>query len=241
MSAVTNSFEVSGFPSLPLSGAQALATSASLERQQEFEEILARQVPKFRRIALRLLRNPEDAEDAVQDAMLSAFKHISRFDGRSQMTTWLTAIVINAVRMQIRRRPRGQMISIDHSMDDRRPTLAEILPDQKPTPEKVLEQRELRQLVHRLTAALPPKQQAALRLRQRDGLSVKQAADRLGLPEGTVKSHLTRGRIKLMQRFRAATAERKSKKAGRENQWNGLQSIPMSLSSQGGPDARIGA
>jgi RNA polymerase sigma-70 factor (ECF subfamily) len=53
-------------------------------------------------MAMRWLRNPEDAEDAVQDAMLSAFKHIARFDGRAQMLTWLTAIVINAVRSAVK-------------------------------------------------------------------------------------------------------------------------------------------
>jgi RNA polymerase sigma-70 factor (ECF subfamily) len=219
--------EVCNVPPVTVAGEHA--AEANLERQGEFEEILSHSLPKFRRVAMRRLRNPEDAEDAVQDAMLSAFRHIDRFDGRAQMTTWLTAIVINAVRMQIRRRPRGQMISIDHSPEDHQPTLAETLADQRPTPEKTLEQCELRQLLTRLTAALPAKQQAALRLRQRDGLSVKEAAERLRVPEGTVKALLTRGRVKLMQRFQAATAGRKPNKASCENGWNDMQSIPLSF------------
>ena len=228
--------EVCNLPPVTVAGEHV--SQANLERQGEFEEILSHSLPKFRRIALRRLRNPEDAEDAVQDAMLSAFRHIDRFNGRAQMTTWLTAILINAVRMQIRRRPRGQMISIDHRQDDHQPTLAETLADQRPTPEKTLEQSELRQLLARLTAALPAKQQAALRLRQRDGLSVKEAAKRLRVPEGTVKAHLTRGRVKLMQRFQAATAGRKRNKASCENGWNDMPSVPLSFLGRDQIDAR---
>ena len=58
------------------------------------------------RIALRQLGNHEDAEDAVQDALVSAFCHLAQFEGRSQMSTWLVRIVINAARMSLRKRPR---------------------------------------------------------------------------------------------------------------------------------------
>src|SRR6266581_2709983 len=140
-------------------GAHVVAQEASLERLQEFDNILSRALPRFRRIAMRWLGNHEDAEDAVQDAMLSAFTHIADFDVRAPMSTWLTAIVINAVRMQIRRRPRNQMLSLDRCpKEDESITFSELLVDPRPTPEQTLEQRQLHQIVTKLTASLPPAQ-----------------------------------------------------------------------------------
>src|SRR5690348_15956194 len=78
-------------------------SATSCERRQQFENILLNALPRFRNIAMRSLYNPDDADDAVQDAMLSACKHIAQFDGRAQMSTWLTTIVINAARMHSRR------------------------------------------------------------------------------------------------------------------------------------------
>jgi len=115
MSAATTAIEHSSFPSVSAVEAKEFAKAASLERRQEFENILSHWLTRFRIIAERQLGNREDAEDAVQDAMLSAFTHIARFDGRAKMSTWLTAIVLNAVRMNLRRRPRGRMLSLDWS------------------------------------------------------------------------------------------------------------------------------
>src|SRR6266700_398708 len=104
--------------SMTAGGTPVVAHKASPERLQELDNVLSRALPRFRRIAMRWLGNHEDAEDAVQDALLSAFTHIADFDGRAQMSTWLTAIVINAVRMQIRRRPRAHMLSLDRTTNE---------------------------------------------------------------------------------------------------------------------------
>jgi len=80
----------------------------SFENQiQEFRNIAARQLDSFRAIALRHLRNHADAEDAVQDALLSAYAHVDQFKGQAQMSTWLTTIVINAARLKLRQRSRN--------------------------------------------------------------------------------------------------------------------------------------
>src|SRR5258708_23015731 len=70
--------------------------------QNDFEGAISRFSPMLFRVALRRLRNVEDAEDAVQDALLSAHKHIGQFEGRSQLSTWLTSIVSNAAGMKLR-------------------------------------------------------------------------------------------------------------------------------------------
>jgi len=206
-----SALEASGLAPLVPCGAHGAAEEPSPERRKEFENILSHALPRFRRIAMRWLRNPEDAEDAVQDAMLSAFTHIARFDGRAQMSTWLTTIVINAVRMQIRRRPRVQMVSLDQSPREDQQPPAELLADPKPTPEQTLEQCELCELAIKLTAGLPASQRAALRLRQRDDFSTRKAAEKLQIPQGTLKARLARGRVKLMERFRKATETRKNR------------------------------
>jgi RNA polymerase sigma-70 factor (ECF subfamily) len=150
------------------------------------------------------LRNREDAEDAVQDAMLSAHRHIERFDGRSQMSTWITSIVINAVRMQIRRRSRRPTLSLDEGTQDSNRKVDEWPLDPRPTPEQSLLQRDLQLLVFDLIAHLPPVQREALRLRQQD-LSIKQVAETFGIPVGTVKARLARARSELSRRFHQIT------------------------------------
>jgi len=196
-------------------GANVVAQQATPERLQEFDNIVSRALPRFRRIAMRWLGNHEDAEDAVQDAMLSAFKHIADFEGRAQMSTWLTSVVINAVRMHIRRRPRGQILSLDCSpKEDQSTTFGELLLDPRPTPEQTLEQREFRQIITKLTNGLPPHQRAALLLRQKDCVSIKETAKTLGVPVGTLKAQLARGRARIIERFHKVTRATKIGAAG---------------------------
>src|ERR1700721_1241222 len=77
------------------------------------EDVLSRRLPSFYRTAYRFLGNAADAEDAVQDALLSAYKNLDEFRGQSQLSTWLTSIVRNCARMQLRRRPRRLHLSLD--------------------------------------------------------------------------------------------------------------------------------
>src|SRR5467141_1093905 len=74
------------------------------ERAQELDNVVSRYLPVFYKRAFRFLGNATDAEDAVQDALLSAYKHLGQFRGQAQLSTWLTTIVTNAARMQLRRR-----------------------------------------------------------------------------------------------------------------------------------------
>src|SRR5262249_32831294 len=137
-------------------------------------------------------------------------------DGRARMSTWLTTIVINAARIQLRRRPRCQVLSLDQPLASGQGTVSEMLADPSPTPEQVLERSELRELVAKLTSTLSPSQQTALLLSQRDGLTGKEVAQTLGVPEGTVKARLARSRAQLTQRFHAITRPPKARtsKAG---------------------------
>src|SRR5271165_1579331 len=171
------------------------------ERYIEFENLLAHELPRFQRMAMRWLRNREDAEDAVQDAVISAFTHIASFEGRARMSSWLMSIVINSVKMHLRKN-RRKMFPLDQVMEDDTRTLAELLPAPGPTPEQSCESSQIRELVYKSIADLSPTQRVALQLFNRDGLSLKQTAEVLGVPVGTVKAQLARGRGQLTQRLR---------------------------------------
>jgi RNA polymerase sigma-70 factor (ECF subfamily) len=244
--------------SMTAGGEHGVAQEATPERLQEFDNIVSRGLPRFRRIAMRWLGNHEDAEDAVQDAMLSAFTHIADFEGRAQMSTWLTAVVINAIRMKIRRRPRNQMLSLDRCpKEDESITFAELLVDPRPTPEQILEQRQLRQIITKLTNGLPHPQRAALLLRQQGNFSLMETAEILAVPLGTVKAQLARGRAKLIERFRKVTripkieasgsgskARRKTSSFGRRRdreQDTAYSPFPGVLSQQGGCEVWVSA
>ena len=181
-----------------------LRSEAISARQQEFENILPQVLPRLRRIAARRLDNHADAEDAVQDALVSAFIHIAQFNGRAKLSTWLSAIVINAVRMQMRRRRRGPMLSLDNASKEGQQPISKLLVDPSPNPETVLERFELYTLVMKLTRGLAPSQRTALRLYQQDGYSIRKLANNLGVPQGTLKAQLSRGRANLKERLREA-------------------------------------
>ena len=86
--------------------------------------------------------------------------------------------------------------------------------DPRPTPEQTLEQRQLRQIVTRLTDGLPPHQRAALLRRQKDCVSIKETAKTLGVPVGTLKAQLARGRARIIERFHKVTRATKIGAAG---------------------------
>jgi RNA polymerase sigma-70 factor (ECF subfamily) len=167
------------------------------ERAQELDNAVSRNLSTFYKRAFRFLGNRPDAEDAVQDALLSACTHLGEFRGQAQLTTWLTAIVTNAARMQLRRRRREGYLSLGEPKGEDGLTLSEKLPDSKPGPEEVCSASEVRDRVVNGISQLSPTLRRALQLRDIDGLTTKEAALVLGVPQGTLKAQLARARTKL--------------------------------------------
>src|ERR1700726_2607277 len=91
----------------------SLGVRISQNGTREMQDILSRYLPSFYRRAYRYLGNAADAEDAVQDALLSVYQHLHQFKGEPQMSTWLTPIVTTSARMHLRRRPRQIHVSLD--------------------------------------------------------------------------------------------------------------------------------
>lgn len=175
---------------------QAIQDACFGERAQEFTNVVSRNLPMFYKRAFRFLGNAPDAEDAVQDALLSAWKHFGQFRGQAQLSTWLTAIVTNAARMQLRRR-RDCYLPPEQQQGEDGLTLSERLPDSRPGPEEACSTSEANALLISAAKQLSPTLRTTFRLRDIDGLTTKETACLLGVPEGTVKAQLARARAKL--------------------------------------------
>jgi RNA polymerase sigma-70 factor (ECF subfamily) len=179
------------------------------DRAQELDNVVARYLPMFYKRAFRFLGNPTDAEDAVQDALLSAYKHLGQFRGQAKLSTWLTTIVTNAARMQLRR--RGSYLSLDQEQGEDGLTFSERLPDLKPSPEEVCSTAETRDRLVDGVKQLSPKLRKTFQLRDIDGLTTKEAAFVLGVPQGTVKAQLARARAKLAGIIRVRPVRQRSR------------------------------
>jgi RNA polymerase sigma factor (sigma-70 family) len=173
------------------------------ENARQLNEALSRYLPAFQRMAFRKLGNAADAEDAVQDALLSAYKHLDQFNGGAQMSTWLTTIVINSARMQLRKRSRHIQVSLDEPFgDEQRNFVSEQIADDSASPEDVCRESELHARVRKLLTQLSAPLRKAFQLRDLDGLTTHEAALLLGVPDGTVKAQLARARAKLRELMR---------------------------------------
>jgi RNA polymerase sigma-70 factor (ECF subfamily) len=162
--------------------------------------VLSRGLPSLHRRAYRLLGNRADAEDAVQDAMLAAFKHLKQFRGEAQLSTWVTTIVVNCARMQLRKRPRQLHVSLDSRIgDNQKYSFSDILVDQRSNPEDECNQAKLSAQLMKSVARLSPILRRTFHLRYVDHLSECETARLLGIPIGTVKAQTARARAKLLK------------------------------------------
>lgn len=186
---------------------ETLIRQAITGNRAALEVLFGRHSGALYQSALKLLGNPEDAEDALQDGMLSAFRNLRRFEGRSQFSTWLTRIVINAALMRLRSQRGRPAVSIDEPVGDTDLTLGDQLADSAPTPEEVCAREELREMLDRNVRGLSPEMRTALRLRDVEGLSTREAAETLGVPENTLKSRLHRARLQLAERLNTGAAK----------------------------------
>jgi RNA polymerase sigma-70 factor (ECF subfamily) len=141
-------------------------------------------------IAFRMLGNAADAEDAVQDAFLSAYRARDRFRGDAQVTTWLYRIVVNAALQKVRkeRKPAAQAQGNVEDLE---------LVDWNPGPEATLLNSELREQLETALATLPEEMRAAVVLRDVQQLSTTEAAEIAGISEAAFKARLHRGRVAL--------------------------------------------
>jgi RNA polymerase sigma-70 factor, ECF subfamily len=174
---------------------------------RKLQDVLSLRLPSFYRCAFRLLGNTADAEDAVQEALLAAYKHINQFRGQSQISTWLTTIVRNCALMQLRKRSRHTHFPLDQQLGEEQPrSLGEEIPDERPSPEDEFRNSELTSRLRKCAALLSPTLRRTFQLRVVDGFSILETARILGVPHGTVKAQLARARATIARHMRPVLA-----------------------------------
>src|SRR6266481_269063 len=157
---------------------------------EAFQETFVAYRPKFVGIAYSILRNKEDAEDAVQDAVLSAYMHLRNFEGRSAFTTWFTRIVLNAALMILRKRTNSRISSLpDASMSDETPW-TERIPASQPDPEMACAESETFQLIDVLLGRMSPVLRQSFTMTYYEEMTSREACALLGVSIGTYKSRV---------------------------------------------------
>src|SRR6266403_5808840 len=169
--------------------------------EQAVEALFRRYHRPLFQTALRVLGNTEDAEDALHDGLLSAYRNLKRFERRSQCSTWLTRIVINAALMRRRSKRSRPAVSLDDWTSEGELPLAERFADESPNPEQIYAGTELRERVGKKLAEISPLLRTAFWLREIEGLSAEEAAHALGVSRNTLKARLWRARQELAARL----------------------------------------
>jgi RNA polymerase sigma-70 factor (ECF subfamily) len=168
------------------------------QNAEELEDVVSRYLPMLYSRAYRYVGDAHDAEDAVQDALLSAYKHLDQFKATAKMTTWLTTIVTNSALTQLRRRPRLSHVSLNEQLNEEQDySLSDTLADARPSPEDECASSESHGFLMQFLSELSPSLQQAIQLRYLDGLTISEAARILEVPAATMKARLWRARAQL--------------------------------------------
>lgn len=165
-----------------------LAVLAQAGNREAFGELVNRYVGQARRVARAVLREPADADDAVQDAFLSALRNLGRFDPGRPFGPWLLRIVANAATDRLRRRRVRAVEPIGPEMATH-----------EAGPDRVAERAALGEALRAALQTLPERQRVAVVLFDVEGYSHREIAEVLGVPEGTVRSHVFHARRALRE------------------------------------------
>jgi len=185
--------------SLGVDGSDAIDSDAELLARHvagdpvAFTVLVQRHRDRLWAVALRTTSNPDDAADALQDALLSAFRRADTFRGESAVTTWLHRIVVNAALDRMRRAAVRPTVALPTGEDG----VTLDIPDGRDD----IGQRENQLVIAQALADLPDDQRQAVLLVDVEGYSVEDAAALLNCPTGTVKSRCSRGRAKLARQL----------------------------------------
>lgn len=158
--------------------------------------------------ALRLLSNTDDAREATQEAMINIIRNLHRFQGNSQIGTWMTRIVINQSISQLRKRKVRKAASLDAVMSEEGTPMAQSLPSREPLPEAGVETSEMIVRLRQAVDALDEPFRSTLVLRDIEELDYNDIAKLQGVSLGTVKSRLFRARLALREKMQTAELDR---------------------------------
>lgn len=150
--------------------------------------------------AFSILRNEADAEDATQETMLNAYRHLGSFRAESKFSTWLATIAVNEARHRLRRERRAPVNSIEERVEDREGDYTPaLLTDWRQVPLEALERAEVREKIRTAVSELPGIYREVFTLRDLEEMDVHEAAQVLGITPTLVKVRLHRARILLQK------------------------------------------
>jgi RNA polymerase sigma-70 factor (ECF subfamily) len=181
-------------------------------------ELFATHAARLYRTAYAVLRNKEDAEDAVQNSLCNAFINLRSFKGRSSFSTWLTRIVINSALMIRRRRTAHVQTSLDEMMDDQPERLWQRIVYAGPDPEELCATRQLDELLTDQVHQLPPAIRDAFQLYFLKGLSAVDTCQTLGIGNSALKARIFRARHMLADALRETMRPDQTQKTWRIRQ-----------------------
>ncbi len=182
---------------------QVLLAAAKQGQTEAFGALCEPLARKLVQSAQRITRNREDAEDALQDAFMSAFIHIKNFDGRSTFSTWLTRIAINSALMTLRKKRSSREIPIGCGELGANGVGWDV-PDPSANPEKLYAQREKQRILREAICELRPTIRQAVEIQLRE-LSMEETAGMIGVSVAAAKGRLFHGRRALRKAFRLRT------------------------------------
>ena len=160
---------------------------------QAFNVLISRHKDRLWSVALRTTSDPEEASDALQDALISAYRRAEQYRGEAAVTTWLHRIVVNASLDRLRRKS----VRPTTTLPDHYENSSVEIPDSRDH----ISERETMMEISQALAELPQDQREAVVLIDIEGYSIDDAAIELNCPPGTVKSRSSRGRAKLAERL----------------------------------------
>jgi RNA polymerase sigma factor (sigma-70 family) len=181
---------------------KSLVAAAKYGESVAFDVLCERLTPRILRSLLRITKNREDAEDALQDSLLSAFIHMGEFDGRSAFSTWLTRIAINSALMILRKKRTSREISLDGSADSDAMPASWEMPDHAPNPEKRYAQHERENILRGAISTLRPAVRKVIELQQLQEHSMKETAAIIGISVPAAKARLFHGKVALRKTSR---------------------------------------
>jgi RNA polymerase sigma-70 factor (ECF subfamily) len=176
--------------------------------RRAFEPLVRKHERRVFRVAMAVLGNVEDAEEAMQDAFIKAYRHLDQFRRESRFTTWLTRIAVNEALQK--RQARKDFVSLDDSRDIPERAEEQIAPRRseawRADPEKLYGKQELRQIIENAVQSLPAIYREAFVLRDIEEMSAEESAEAIGITVGALKSRLLRARL-MMREALAASLE----------------------------------
>ena len=180
---------------------QALIQAARQGDQKAYEELLTKYRSLVYHVMIKMVRNPQEAEDLTQEAFIKAFNALASFNEEYAFSTWLMKIATNNCIDFLRKR-KLRTYSIDEPMQYKDEQVSIELPDHDPTPEKRLLSEERKKMIDEAIDSLPPRYRHVIVLRHKEEKSYEEIAELLELPLGTVKARIFRAREMLNKKIR---------------------------------------